>query len=82
MKLTAQQNVSILSDCLFSADSKYPDLSCIHYYLSGVEPSDLLKIKLGLRMINSCVHLHVVSGGMEAFYKSNMTEKKMLAAEL
>lgn len=58
------------------------DIFCIHSYVSGVEPSDLFFFK-DPRRINSWVHLHVVSGGMEALHKSNITEKKkMLAADL
>lgn len=40
------------------------------------------QVRLGPRRVNSWVHLHVVSGGMEALHKSNITEKKMLAAVL
>lgn len=42
----------------------------------------LLASKTGSQGVNCWVNLHVVSGGMEALHKSNITGKKMLVADL
>lgn len=65
----------VLTGDSFMGDSKYQIQNISDS--SGAEPWDHhFKARLSPRRINSWVHLHVVSGGMEAFHMGNVQWRK------